>query len=552
MINDLKKVYFKNKSSVFYTMVFSIGFAVLILLQTKIIYNNSTKVEDYTGQNNLFMNYRFADIIVFIIQFIIFYSILSLTNLLYNRISKKSKKQKDNKFSFKKEWLMCFTILLTFNTIYFLINAPGFVDYDSFNQLAQALGYVKLNNHHPVVITLIYRFFMLIGGYFNNYNLGISLISFTQILFTSCSLGYFLAWFRKKTNSRIITLIALLYFICNTVFAGYSIILWKDPIYSIFLLLMTIKLYDIIESEGEILNNKKTILELALLYMAISFSRNNGVIVSILIIVILTVLYRKKMGLYIVNFTSLTFIILVQLLTLNKPGMKTESYEYLAMPLQQIAYTICNDGNISNADRDFLYKMLPEKIWRKYYNPFLNDTIKGNKYFNLKFLDDNKMEFFKIWIRTLIKNPIKCFKASCMENFGFWSFETKSNYGFLDTFIWEKSRYYKLLNLRQTNYLQKYLGIKFNKNLHQDYNHFIGAGTLMFIMFTCTYLLLRMKKTKYIICLLPPIINWITIIILTPVAFSLRYVFVLAYALPLLIVLPLISNRKTEGSFNEQ
>ena len=73
---------------------------------------------------------------------------------------------------------------------------------------------------------------------------------------------------------------------------------------------------------------------------------------------------------------------------------------------------------------------------------------------------------------------------------------------------------------------------------------FIGAGTLFWIIVLSSTLLIINKKQKYIFVILPCLISWASIMVATPVAFSLRYVFMMVYSLPLIIMLPFMTKNK--------
>lgn len=146
-----------------------------------------------------------------------------------------------------------------------------------------------------------------------------------------------------------------------------------------------------------------------------------------------------------------------------------------------------------------------------------------------------------MWAQILPSNLSNYIKAYLMNTYGFWSLETKNKYGYVDTYIIDNS-----YGIKRTDYIEKYLGFSLESKLTKP--DFLGSGTLMWIMLLSIFLLIINKNYKYILVLLPCIIGWVSIMIATPVAFSLRYVFMLAYALPLMIMLPmLVKNQKEEG-----
>ena len=70
----------------------------------------------------------------------------------------------------------------------------------------------------------------------------------------------------------------------------------------------------------------------------------------------------------------------------------------------------------------------------------------------------------------------------------------------------------------------------------------IGSGTLLWCFLICLYLCVMQSERTWLI-LLPAFANWLVILIATPVAFSLRYVYIYALSLPLAFCLPFLMAR---------
>ena len=128
-------------------------------------------------------------------------------------------------------------------------------------------------------------------------------------------------------------------------------------------------------------------------------------------------------------------------------------------------------------------------------------------------------------------------KAYLMDTYGFWSIETKNEYGFVDTYIIKND-----FGIERKDCIEKITG-KSMENLFTKPD-FIGAGTLFWIIVLSSTLLIINKKQKYIYVLMPCLISWISIMVATPVAFSLRYVFMMVYSLPLIVMLPFMTKNK--------
>lgn len=545
---ELEKSLF-SKHFITITSIFSVAFSIMLMLQSKINYDGNAYTK-FKNNNKIFADFNTSDIAKLFIFFVSVYAILTCIYIIYKAIEKElntSKEETDkikedaNKINIK-QWIKYFLILLAFYFAFFLINYPGFVDWDSFYQIYQYFGIIKYNNHHPIIHTLILGLCMNIGKIQGNYNNGVAIYSIAQMLLITGCISYFITWLKVRNAKKEIIFAVIFYYIINTVFASYNIIMWKDPLFSNFLFLYMIKLYEIVESNGELLKSKKTIIGLIILNILIALFRNNGIYVLAIIACILIIKYWKIAKKFnIINVISIALIITIIGPVFSKLNLKTETKEYYGIAIQQMAYVISTNGNISDKDREFLNKLLPQEEWINSYEPFWTDSTKDNKQFSDEFLENNHKEFVNVWKRIIIKNPLKCIKAYLLATYGFWSIGTTSSAGYSDNFIDNNLNIY---NIHKTNIIKEILGIDLTNITTQKSEAFLGSGSLAWILFISIYMLIISKRKKYIISLLPALLTWLTIMIATPVAFSLRYVFVLAYSLPFIIIINGLASKK--------
>ncbi|MPN48005.1 hypothetical protein SDC9_195609 [bioreactor metagenome] len=68
----------------------------------------------------------------------------------------------------------------------------------------------------------------------------------------------------------------------------------------------------------------------------------------------------------------------------------------------------------------------------------------------------------------------------------------------------------------------------------------LGSGTLVWIMFLSLTLCLELGQKRRDLFYAPSLFLWLSVMIATPVAFSFRYVYVLAILFPLMLVYPFL------------
>lgn len=530
----------KNKRDIIISSIFSLGISIVLLIQSKITFKDHV---DLSYTENTFAHFELLDIIRLLILFIIT-SIVVINIIIWVKNTKfsvieKNKQQSMRKTNFK--FFIVFWILIVIPYfLYLLTYAPGAVLGDSFASITQGLGEVPYNNHHPVLYSMFVGVFMKIGTLFGSNNVGVMLYSTAQLIIISGIIAYFLLWMKKHNIKLIYILFTYLFFVANTVFAAYSIIMWKDPLFCGFVFLMCLYLYDIAHKNGEQLKNFTGIAKFVILMFLIAFFRNNGLFIAAAIYIALLLTYRTKLLIFnIINTITILVIIIIQGPIYTKLGIISPAEESFGIPLQQTARVIAHDGNITEEQKTFLNQILPLERWKENYQPCLADPIKWHPEFNKQFLSENKIQYIKVWLKMLPSNFGEYVKAYLMETYGFWSIETKNAYGFVDTYILENN-----YDIERRDCIKMLTGSSI-ENLYSTPD-FLGSGTLFWIMSLSIILLIATKKSKYILTLLPCIIGWSTIMIATPVAFSLRYVFMLAYALPLMIILPFM-NKREEG-----
>lgn len=542
----------ENKKMTIILVIYSFLISIAIILENKIIFTGEVG-DPYT--QNLFLQFEWQDGIKFLLVFLLA-SILSinvgiiLKNKILNIITESDRSNNNiNNFAF---WII-FTILTIICWLpFYLTYAPGAILGDSTASMSQGLNYSLLNNHHPVVYSIFVGIFMRIGKLVNNYNFGVALYSFTQLLIMASIVGYAMVWLKKHDVKLIYILLSWLYYVANTIFAKYAIIMWKDPLFCSFLFLMILLLFDIVKSNGEMLKKYSNIAKYIILTLLIAFFRNNGFIIIVSLYIIILLFFRRKiMAFNIIGGITVIAIALIQGPLYNKMNIVSPFEESIAIPLQQIARTVVFDGKITENQQEYIENLYPTDKFKDTYEPMIVDSIKWNASFNKTFLYDNKTEFFKTWAGMLLPNLNIYVKAYLMNTLGFWSTNLQNWYGFADTYIfWEKQGIENEYNIHRVDLIQKYTGKSIEKYFKEP--TYIGSGTLFWIMLFVIAILIAQKNTKYIISLLPGILTWITIMISTPVAFSLRYVFVLVYALPVMIAIPYITQKSRKEIVENQ
>ena len=194
-----------SKNAKFVSLILSLFYAVTFLVGRSFIYTNSFDLLTFS------ITYFAISVINFIGIFSLFY--ISIINLL-NWLDDKYIQRGDTPFNFSKKSLFFFSVPFLFLAWfpYIIIFFPGNINMDALNQIQQGMGYLPLNANHPLIPTFFFTFFIKLGRFFGSDNLGLFLITFTQIILAVLLISEVLAYFTSKLQNRVVYFSTLSFF----------------------------------------------------------------------------------------------------------------------------------------------------------------------------------------------------------------------------------------------------------------------------------------------------------------------------------------------------
>lgn len=432
------------------------------------------------------------------------------------------------KFS-EHPFLYSFIFLSVCYGIFLIFYYPGIINYDNANQIKEMLGFhtryldainpissSALTNFNPILHTVLLGGMFKIGLLLGNANLGLFMYSIFQMLIVIIIYSYAISYSVKEKINPIYSFIVLLILGLVPIFGYYSITAVKDTLYTAFLVLFSIEIYDFIKKEK--LNNHDFI-NLFLVSMLVILFRNNGIYLVILTIPFL--LYKREkiaiigvIALIIMSYASFNNVFLP-----NVGISGTSIRETLSIPFQQTARLVKIHGNkVSKNDRLVIDKILDYDNLAKDYNEDLADPVK-NKY-NKDAETKDLIEYFGVWFKGLVKYPIIYIDAT-INNITSYFYPFESS--------WKV--YHKLnpkLPLVGIDYHYNSLDIA-RKTMHdyEVYFEYSPLGLMLnigVITWVSILIFIMLCKNKYYIFLLPNIIS-ILFCVLSPANTYYRYIY---------------------------
>lgn len=528
------------KRTIFIWFFFTLVLSIIVTMGCQISFVDSVWGRP---EENYIRPFELKTILNFILAFLCLNAIGGVC-VAINRNSRIGEVQQQGSSSFqsvevKKLWLVSFFVLVVAWFPYYLTYFPGGVYSDTFNNISQAyamdeLGLFALNNHHPILYTLLWRAAILISRCLGREINGAILIFLTgQYVLMAMVMAYLVGWLSVHGLRKSVTYGVLAFIALFPLFPLYAISLWKDTVFCMFLLLFLLNVgeYALQRENKSLLNSPRYSDKTIVFGLLVCFLRNNGkyiVYLTLLVIVLLNIKDLRSIPKYLL--TTVAIILAVELIQgplYNKMGYNVDTaVESLGVPLQQIAYLVYYDYDLTADEMAYINQICPLDQIKEHYNPCLFDAIKWYaSNFNISVVSNDFSTFFKFYLKLLINQPIGCIKGYMLATAGFWAPNIASMDAYIQNGVWANA-----IGIVQWNVSEKLFGVSMQNLVSQMKP--ISSAVFLFAAFYAAFIVILNREYKKLLMLLPGIANWLTLMLATPIACSLRYVYILVLMLP--------------------
>lgn len=521
---------YKEKISGWY-LLFSAMFSAMLIISCHIFYdpnNNSTVETAYVS------DFHIVDLMGIFLLIPLIYIIIKIVEFCFRAAATifYGEKRKKNPWVLLAFWAIILIPWIPYVFSYF----PGGIYADTVDSLNMALKKAELDNHNPILYTMILRFAFWITGAFRGEGEYYGLFFFTifQAVVLALILAGFVYFCYKKGVHRYFVGLLLLLFAVFPLYPFYGISMWKDTPFSIVIFVFAVYLFHVFSHNPENIT-KGQLLGYGIGSVLIMFLRNNGIYIALFysaVIVLMTVKNRRRIALKIgvVSLIAIAAAWIIQGPVYDKCGYNiTKTIESLGVPIQQTAYILATDGNINSEELEVLNEIMPLENWKTLYNPVVVDTIKFDPSFNREYFQENVSEFIKVYAGLVMRNPVKAVKAYMLETLGFWNVFESSSTAYICNIHFGNAPYY------QGDYFDYFFGISF-RNLVEPKNY-ISAAIFVWMMLATISICLAKRYYAGIIPVLPTLGLWLSIMVAAPVAFSFRYVYGIFLCVPLYVLI---------------
>lgn len=439
---------------------------------------------------------------------------------------------------------------------YYLMYYPGWLNNDAVWQIEQVLGWAERSNHHPYFHTIILKCLFMMGYRLSGtYTGGAAFYTFFQVLVMAMVFGFFLYQLYIRGTRILWLVLAAAFYAVLPINALLTICMGKDEFFVASLLFfawMTAEFDPDADGTFKWAAYFVTGLLVCLL-------RSNGIFIFVgtAFFLIISKIRRRKA---LINHISeanvsvekvLTTIIpiktlicvlsvLVCYLIYHGPILNAmqvqppDTIEGLTMPTQHILCAYLKGGELTEEEVEMIDRVVPVDEVGDYYNPRLFDLVKNfiRTSGNQQEIADNKWDYFKLWFRVGLRNPLQYLVAEVRQTAGFWAYDVPDyeyvygEYYMVDNpFGIETQR--KLFTydngLAMHDYLMGFLEI---------YNRIWSLGFNTWLMVFC--IAYSIYDRRNVMIFVPFIMMLITLFLATPVYNEFRYAYGMFAAFPIL------------------
>lgn len=334
----------------------------------------------------------------------------------------------------KKVFALAFVLILLSYLPAYLAFYPGICAYDVTIQIGQLVDNA-LNDHHPIVHTLLLKAFLFLGSeVLGNVNVGIALYTLLQMLLLVLIFSYGIKILHSYRVKWYWQLLGILYCVCFPFHHYIALSTTKDTIFSVFFLLFEIALAVLLKKGENSLKIGKTDILFAVSVVGIVLFRSNGKYAMLVFVGfgLLALAFGKKSKRLLGRiFTVATVGLVIGQLILTGVFRFTgaeqgDKREMLSMPIQQLARCMIyhggvgvleeDDNTMEDVDKALINDFLLNESYKNYRGS-LADPVK--RHTNTYVVRYRTVEFAKTYLGLLTQYPGEFINAALAVDAGY-------------------------------------------------------------------------------------------------------------------------------------
>lgn len=334
-----------------------------------------------------------------------------------------------------------FVVLMLCWSIYVVIEFPGVLTADVYDQLRQYMGLPswsanaatlipggsELNTHHPIPHTLLIGFLYTLFWRIGLPDLGIFLMGLSKLLIQACLFSYTIGYMKKLGVSQWIRLYSVAFYAFMPYFPMFGFAISKDAVFSIFGLAFFLFLTELVRAPESVLKRTRNLLLGGAIALGVLLLRKNGIFVVLPVLPFLAVfIHRRKPCAHATRKVVLLLLCPV-LLSLAIENVvyplcgigKGSPREMLSVPFQQTArYFKEHEDEVTEEERAAVDRVLDADAIAELYRPVKADPVKNS--YRKGATGEDLAAYFKVWFAQLLKHPDTYVQATMNNAYGYF------------------------------------------------------------------------------------------------------------------------------------
>lgn len=403
---------------------------------------------------------------------------------------------------------------------------------------------INMTAHHPVLQTYLIGWSISLGRMFVNDNFGLFIYTFFQSLIYASVLAYTIKFAKNNGVKNKFLLILLGMYTLVPMYALYSVSAVKDTLYTAFMILFTLKIFELVKDSTKVLSIK----EMSVLYfimLLIGLFRHNGVYVIFLTVLFICFYSRRNwlkiLVVFILFFGSIyTFDnVIVPSFGISDGSVR----EMLSVPFQQTARLVKEYPDFyQGKDKEVIDYILDYDTLGSRYNPNLADAVK-NKY-NKYTTNDDLVNYFNAWWKGLVKHFDVYLDATLNNTYGYFYPNAHNWYTYTEFDNKVTKNNLVDYHFNKCGFLRNIINVYANVF---PYIPVIGLlsniGFNTWVVLILSVYLISSKNKKYLISLMP-LYGSILFCIIGPANTYFRYTMPYVFCLPVLMMVIFVSIKE--------
>lgn len=456
----------------------------------------------------------------------------------------------------KLSWL-CFGLLLLCFLPYFLMNYPAVMTPDSLSQYRQAVGITAYSNHHPWVHTMLFKLLYTVGFSLtsNTYH-AIAFYTVFQMCVMAAVFTCLIRFLYSLGVSRTFLWLTGAFFGLVPYNALYAVTIWKDVLFSAWVLLYSINLFRClltVRSGRSLRTCRSALFLLAFSGALLCLFRSNGWYAFLLSVPFTLWFFRRQLRFLLpVQLFVIAAVLLVKGPVMDAFHVMPPAFvESISIPVQQVSRIIARGLPLTGEQDALINRVCSSEYIAESYNPVISDPIKALiSYGHPEYLEAHKSSFLRLWAELGLRYPLEYVHAWVDQTSGYWYPATAS-------MLTNEGISPNDEGLMSQPLLRGKIPIKVNEILGKLYTVFPFYGLLYSMgaflwlsLFLAGNCLVNGRRQNLILFLLPWTVIF-TLLLATPVASDLRYAYSLMICMPLLFAAGLEPGKLSAGSISD-